>query len=110
MWRDQELTARGDNIDSYTPADAQRFAQTLGTRLAVGIQGVSPVFLEDPLHYLQRERQLPINVDPIENRLADAGERERIRQDFERGLDRTVGYVLPLQRASGKNGPEWQSR
>ena len=27
---------------------------------------------EDPIYYLQRERELPINVNPIDNRLEDA--------------------------------------
>jgi uncharacterized protein (DUF2126 family) len=36
-------------------------------------------------------------------------ERERLRKVFERGLGQPTGYVLPLQRAEGENGPEWQS-
>ena len=31
---------------------------------------VNPAF-EDPFYYLQRERQLPVNVDPVDNRLED---------------------------------------
>ena len=38
-----------------------------------------------------------------------AEERERLRRVFERGLGKPVGYVLPLQRGVGKNGPEWQT-
>ena len=67
-----------------------------------------PAF-EDPFYHLQQERQLPINVDPVDNHLEDPQERERIRHVFERGLDTPVGMVLPLQRGPGKSGPEWQT-
>ena len=45
-----------------------------------------------------KERQLPVNVDPVDNQLEDAGERERLRRVFERGLDQPTGFVFPLQR------------
>ena len=108
IWRDQGLFARGDAGSAYGPVDARRFSEALATRLGVDPGYVNAAF-EDPLHYLQRERQLPINVDPIDNRLEDPGERERIRRVFERGLDTPTGYVLPLQRGIGKDGPQWQT-
>ncbi len=108
MWRDERLFARDDDATSFGPADAQRFSETLAARLGVDPGYVNAAF-EDPVHYLQRERQLPINVDPIDNRLEDPGERDRIRRVFERGLDKPAGYVLPLQRGIGKDGPQWQT-
>ena len=45
----------------------------------------------------------------MDNRLDDAQERERLRKVFERGLDTPTGFVLPLQRGAGLNGPEWQT-
>ncbi len=108
MWRDEGLFARDNASSAYGPVEAQRFSETLATRLGIDSGYVNAAF-EDPLHYLQRERQLPINVDPIDNRLEDPGERERIRQVFERGLKTPTGYVLPLQRAIGKDGPQWQT-
>src|SRR5262249_54103429 len=59
--------------------------------------------------YIQKERDLPVNVDPVDNRLDDPEERERMRRVFARGLGQPVGFVLPLQRGFGKNGPEWQT-
>src|SRR5271168_3074911 len=108
IWRDEKLFARDDASSAYGPIDAQRFAGTLAARLAVDPAYVNAAF-EDPVHYLQRERQLPINVDPIDNHLEDPGERERIRRVFERGLETPTGYVLPLQRGAGKDGPQWQT-
>src|SRR5208282_1878220 len=108
MWRDPALIAREDVAYSYGPLDAQRFAETLSRRLRID-PGYANEAFEDPIYYLQRERQLPINVDPVKNHLEDPAERERVRRVFERGLNTPVGYVLPIQRAWGKSGPEWQT-
>ena len=109
MWRDDALFARDDPPPTSGPTDAQRFAETLATRLGVDPGYVNAAF-EDPVHYLQRERQLPINVDPVDNHLEDPAERERIRRVFERGLETPTGYVLPLQRGVGKDGPRMADR
>ncbi len=57
---------------------------------------------EDAFYYLHRERKLPDNVTPEDNKLKDPEERSRIARVFSRGLDTPRGYVLPVQR--------WQSR
>ena len=108
IWRDPHLMAKVDDPRKFSHEDAGRFARTLATRLGVDDEYVNPAF-EDPLHYLQKERQLPINVDPVDNHLEDARERERLRKVFEKGLSTPTGFVLPLQRGAGKNGPEWQT-
>jgi uncharacterized protein (DUF2126 family)/transglutaminase-like putative cysteine protease len=108
MWRDEGLFARDDSATKFGPAEAQRFSETLARRLGIDAGYVNAAF-EDPVHYLQRERQLPINVDPVDNRLEDPIERERIRKVFERGLETPTGFVLPLQRGIGKDGPQWQT-
>jgi uncharacterized protein (DUF2126 family)/transglutaminase-like putative cysteine protease len=108
LWRDRDLLARDEMDYGFGASEAELFAQTLARRLGVDPGYVNPAF-EDPLYYLQRERQLPVNVDPVDNHLEDPMERERIRRVFERGLDTPVGLVLPLQRGSGLSGPEWQT-
>ena len=53
---------------------------------------------------------LPLNVDLVEKTwLEDPRDGERVRRVFERGLSKPVGMVLPLERARGKSGPEWQT-
>src|SRR5271155_2379729 len=59
-------------------------------------------------YYLWRERRLPNNVDPLESRLDDPLERRRLAQIFEQGLDKIVGYALPLCRV-GEGAPRWVS-
>ncbi|HEV3334520.1 MAG TPA: transglutaminase family protein [Bryobacteraceae bacterium] len=108
LWHDRHLLAREEAASNFGHLDAQRFAETLARRLGVDPEYTSPAF-EDPFYYLQKERLLPINVDPVESHLEDPGERERVRRVFEHGLNQPVGFVLPLQRGSGKSGPEWQT-
>ena len=64
---------------------------------------------EDTWYYLWRERRLPVNVDPFDSRLDDELERARLRRLFDQGLEREVGYVLPLKRGEGPalGGPRW---
>jgi uncharacterized protein (DUF2126 family) len=108
LWHDRQLLAREETSSGFGPLDAQRFVESLARRLQVDPEYANPAF-EDPLYYLQKERQLPVNVDPVDNHLEDAGEREHLRQVFQRGLNQPTGFVLPLQRGFGKSGPEWQT-
>ena len=110
IWRDPNLLDREDSPAHapFGPVDAQRFAETLARRLGVEPDYVNAAF-EDPMYYLQRERNLPVNVDPQDNHLEDEQEHERVRQVFARGLNTPTGFVLPLQRGTGKDGPEWQT-
>ena len=104
MWRDRALIGRSDVPSSFGPLDAQRFAETLARRLGID-GGYANAAFEDPFYYLQRERELPINVDPLENHLEDPVERERVHRVFERGLNTASGYVLPSNADSAKADP-----
>jgi uncharacterized protein (DUF2126 family) len=108
LWRDPQWQASPDVDYGFGQEQAETFAEALTERLKVNPEGVVAAF-EDPLVYLLKERQLPVNVDPVENKLDNPEERERLRRVFERGLGNPVGFVLPLQRGWGKNGPEWQT-
>lgn len=65
---------------------------------------------EDIWYYLWRERRLPVNVDPFKSNLKDEQERARLSRVFEQGLDKVVGYALPLTREWTVNGAKrWRS-
>ncbi|MEQ1757667.1 MAG: transglutaminase family protein [Vicinamibacterales bacterium] len=108
LWRNPALMADPDHPGGWEDTDAERFAEALAERLEVGPEHVIAAY-EDPLAYIHRERQLPVNVDPEHNTLDDPEERERLRRVFSRGLGRPTGFVLPLARGWGHNGPVWQS-
>jgi uncharacterized protein (DUF2126 family) len=108
LWQDRTLLAQDQLGNDFGPLETRHFAETLAQRLGLDPEYVVPAF-EDPFYYLQKERQLPVNVDPADSRLSDAGERERLRRVFDRGLETPTGFVLPVQSIAGLNGPEWQT-
>ena len=56
-----------------------------------------------------RERRLPVNVDPLKSELKNEEERARLARVFEQGLDRVVGYVLPVKRRRESERARWMS-
>jgi uncharacterized protein (DUF2126 family)/transglutaminase-like putative cysteine protease len=108
LWNDPQWVADPSRDYGVDARSAQRFAEELSEALLIDSEFVVHAY-EDPLAYIHKERLLPINVDPENNMLDDPEERDRLRRVFSRGLGQPVGYVLPLQRGYGKNGPEWQT-
>ncbi|MDM4770762.1 DUF2126 domain-containing protein [Solimonas sp. SE-A11] len=89
--------SRADRVNPPTNDEARHFLGALAERLEIDPRNVLDAY-EDTLHYLVRERKLPVNVDPTDPRLKDAEERARILQVFDRGLGTPRGFVLPVQR------------
>ncbi len=108
VWRNPALIAAQGSDQGQDIAGAERFMQALAQRLGVDGRYAVPAF-EDPVHFLIREGQLPINVDPTESKLKDAEERQRLRRVFQHGLDEAVGYVLPLTREWTAGELVWMS-
>ncbi|MEZ5738477.1 MAG: transglutaminase family protein [Burkholderiaceae bacterium] len=97
-------------IDEHN-AMAEQFAAGVASYLGIAPLHVVPVY-EDPAHWLLKEGELPLNVDPVDPKLEDAEQRARMIRVFEHGLTRPVGFVLPVQsqqaRATG-SGLRWRS-
>jgi uncharacterized protein (DUF2126 family) len=108
LWHDPKWIGDPGRNYGFGDADAQRFAEELSKRLAID-PGFIVTAYEDPLAYVIKERDLPINLDPRDNKLENPEERERLRRVFERGIGKPAGFVVPIQRGQGKNGPEWQT-
>jgi uncharacterized protein (DUF2126 family)/transglutaminase-like putative cysteine protease len=108
LWKDAALLADESRDYGFTDADARRFIETLCGVLGVNTEYIIPAY-EDALHFLQLERQLPINLEPGDPRLGDTEERVRLVEALDRGLDQPSGFVLPLQKGSWKSGP-WPIR
>jgi uncharacterized protein (DUF2126 family) len=96
-WTDPGLIADLAEPSGQGPAEAELFARTLADRLGVGDRWLMPGY-EDAMYYLWKERRLPANVDPIDSRLKDKEERQRLARIFEQGLGTVTGYALPLER------------
>jgi uncharacterized protein (DUF2126 family) len=95
VWRNPALLADEKTPSKYTTDDAARFAAKLTQKLGLTSDTITPGY-EDTFHYLWRERRLAVNVTPLDPRLDDEIERERLRKVFDQGLKKIVGYVLPL--------------
>jgi uncharacterized protein (DUF2126 family)/transglutaminase-like putative cysteine protease len=108
IWRDAVRIAREGGDHNSTPADAGDLAEAIARRLDLNPAYVAPAY-EDPFHYLAREHDLPVNVDPLDSKLEDAEERTRLARVFGRGLGTPVAYVLPVQRWNAEGGRRWRS-
>lgn len=113
VWNNLELMAQDDQRYGYNSQTAQTFIHELAARLGVGEKYIQPGF-EDTWYYLWKEHRLPVNVDPFKNKLENKEDRARLAKIFEQGLQRVVGYTLPLGGIRnggeiGEGGASWQS-
>jgi uncharacterized protein (DUF2126 family)/transglutaminase-like putative cysteine protease len=109
IWKDPALVADEQHPFPHTPDDSRIFANHLAERLGVQTKHLIAGY-EDVWHYLWKERRLPTNVDPFKSQLSNKQERDRLARIFEEGLDKVVGYALPLRRDRFLSGDgEWIS-
>ncbi len=106
VWNDLTLIAETSNRPNPTAEDAKEFTRALAIGLDVDPDYALPTF-EDPVHYLLKEQALPVNVDPLDNRLSDAEERTRLTRVFRHGLGTSIGMVLPLQPWQAQDQHRW---
>jgi uncharacterized protein (DUF2126 family)/transglutaminase-like putative cysteine protease len=108
LWVHDEYQADERKDYGYGQEEADRFIRALAVRLGIPPEYARAAF-EDPWYYIQKERKLPINVDPFDAKLEDEEERARLARVFERGLDKPIGFALPLNRRHEATGPVWLS-
>ena len=100
LWNNPDLIASDpveEDGNTVSSEDAGAFLQAAAHSLGVEADYVQPVY-EDPEKWIEREGELPVNVSPLDPKLEDPEERQRIVETFSRGLTTPVGYVLPIQR------------
>lgn len=102
LWDNPDLIGREDRSVRPTMDQVERFS--IGLTEQLGIEGdmAMPAF-EDPAWFMIKEQNLPTNLDPIDNKLEDPLERQRLARVFERGLGKPSGWVLPIQRAQARD-------
>ncbi|MDO8332306.1 MAG: transglutaminase family protein [Fluviicoccus sp.] len=106
VWLDNSLYADERKQYGADAALAAEFLHGLAARLGLDSQYVFPAY-EDVFYYLWKERKLPVNVDPLDSRLSDPMERERMAKVFSQGLEKVIGHVLPLARSARTDA--WQT-
>ena len=106
LWRDPSLVGAAAVAVGF--AEAERFMEALVERLGLDPELALPAY-EDPAYFLLKEHQLPVNLDPADNKLDDPMERTRLARVFDRGVGQPTGFVLPIQRWQSRAGTRWQS-
>ncbi|RMG28186.1 MAG: transglutaminase family protein, partial [Gammaproteobacteria bacterium] len=94
LWQDMRWVAREDRDYGFGPAEARRFGEALCRRLGVPSALLTEGY-EDWLYYLWREAGEPAHRDPVAIHGAPQF-RDELSLALARGLDRPVGYALPL--------------
>jgi len=103
VWLEPKLVADETAPNNPTEQDAQIFITHLAGRLGAGPKYVQPGY-EDVWYYLWKERRLPVNVDPFDSKLSNKEDRARLAKVFEQGLDKVIGFCLPLRRKYNRDG------
>ncbi len=106
IWKNADLIARIENPRRAEVQDAEAFIKGTAARLGLDAGYIMPAY-EDPAYWLQKEGDLPINVDPSDSKLSDPEVRARMARVFDRGLGTPRGFVLPVQRWNAP--PRWRS-
>ena len=108
-WRNKALVADETQANHCTENEARAFMLALAERLKVNPRHAIAGY-EDAWYHLWKERRLPVNVDPFDSKLENPQDRARLAKIFEQGLDKVIGYCLPLRRDLYTDGTgEWIS-
>ncbi|MBD3823913.1 MAG: transglutaminase family protein [Epsilonproteobacteria bacterium] len=95
IWKNPDLLADMNKKYNYKTADAKEFLSRLALTLGVSDQNIIPAY-EDPIYYIMKEAEMPLDIDPMKYDLKDPLERRTIAKVLSQGLGNEVGYVLPL--------------
>ena len=107
IWNDPSLLADPDKDLGHTSEDAEKFIKHLATELGVSPEAPRATY-EDVGYFLWKEHKLPPDVTPENNKLADPEERARLSATFHRGLNKPIGYIMPLQRKKAQQQAQQQ--
>ncbi|MBE0492494.1 MAG: transglutaminase family protein [Sulfurospirillum sp.] len=95
IWQNPDLLADMNASFDYSDADAKKFLSKLALTLGVSDQNIIDAY-EDPVYYIMKEAELPLDIDPLTCNLDDPLERQSIAQVLQKGLNKPAGFVLPL--------------
>jgi uncharacterized protein (DUF2126 family)/transglutaminase-like putative cysteine protease len=106
IWKNSDLIARVETPRRAEVRDAEALMEGTAARLGLDPGYIMPAY-EDPAYWLQKEAELPVNVEPGDSKLSDPEARARMARVFDQGLGTPRGFVLPVQRWNAP--PRWRS-
>ncbi len=98
IWKDPSLFANMNESYNYTDEDAKKFLENLAHTLKVSGETILTAY-EDPIHYIMKEAELPIDIDPLEYDIDNATERNSIAKVLGQRLSKEGGHVFPRNNA-----------
>ena len=106
IWNNDQLMADLSQDYKLNYRAAEQFAAELAQQLHLDPDNILPTY-EDPFYFIWEESKVPINVDPSKLNLKSALERQKLAELLNDGLDKPVGYALPVRWDTEKSS--WQS-
>ena len=96
IWKNTNLFSDEYSQENYGEKEAFQLIRRISTYLGISDKYTLPGY-EDIVYYLWKEGNLPINDDPLKVNLKESEERKNLRKIFEKGLDKVVGFGIPLR-------------
>jgi uncharacterized protein (DUF2126 family) len=96
IWKNYNLFSDEYSSKEYGEKHAYILIKKIASYLGITDKHLLPGY-EDVYYYLWKEGNLPINEDPFKVKLDSSEERKNLRKVFERGLDKVVGFGIPLR-------------
>jgi uncharacterized protein (DUF2126 family)/transglutaminase-like putative cysteine protease len=110
-WQNPDLLADIHTDYQFNIKTGRAFVEKLVQFLQLPAHYIRPAY-EDSLYTLWQEGRIPSDLDPLQSRMEDSLERQRLAQILQ-NLNDPVGFVLPLQwdwsQQSWQSGP-WEFR
>jgi uncharacterized protein (DUF2126 family) len=101
LWSDNSLAADGMRDYGFGLEQAHRLVDAIAAETGLSPDFIVPAF-EDPWPVIHEANRLPVDVDPLQHDLRDAGERARLARLLHGDLFQPAGFALPLR--PGKPG------
>ncbi len=106
IWHNDKLMADLSKDYGLNEETAEQFSKELTKQLNIDPENLLPAF-EDPFYFVWEESKVPVNVDPLKLDLKSSLERQKLAELLNEGLDKPVGYSLPIRWDDEKSN--WQS-
>jgi len=96
LWKDPDLLASPLHPNKVTVKKAESFAKKVAALLNAPDE-VPVTAYEDPIYYLWKEGQVPLDADPLKKNLKDPLERQYLARLLDEGLGEKRGFAIPLR-------------
>ena len=103
LWSDESLAADSQRDYGFGLEQARALVEAIAAETGLSPEFIIPAF-EDPWPVIHAANQLPVDIDPLQYDLREAGERARLGRLLRQGFIHPAGFALPLR--PGKPGEQ----